>query len=113
LSKITKRTALFVANIVVEKKAKDLIILDMRKVTNITSFFIICTATSKIHIKTVYETLRDRLKQKGFSILNEEGTENSGWVLLDYGDIVIHIFDEDTRKYYNLESLWGDAKVLK
>jgi ribosome-associated protein len=113
LPKITKRTANFVAKLLEEKKAKDILILDLRKITQISDFFIICTGNSKTHIKAISEYLREKLKEKKIKIYGEEGEKESGWILLDCGNIVIHIFQEEERKYYQLEKLWGDAKIIE
>lgn len=110
---MTKRTAIFVAHLSEEKKARDILILDLRKITTISDFFIICTGNSKIHIQSLSNFLEEELAKKGFKKYGEEGKKETGWILLDYGSMVIHIFVEEERKYYQLEKLWGDAKIIE
>jgi ribosome-associated protein len=75
----------------------------------ITDIFVIGSGTSRRHILTLAEAVEDRLKDVGRRPLRSEGLEDATWVLLDYGDFVVHLFDEPTRRYYDLERLWGDA----
>ncbi len=95
----------------IDKKAENIININLTKIENsVSKFFIICTANSKIHAitlaKHIEDTAREILKEKTWHI---EGIENSEWILLDYVDVVVHIFLENTRKLYRLEQLWGDA----
>lgn len=113
MPKITKRTAVSVKGLLEEKKAKDVVILDVRKITSISDFFIICTGNSKIHLQAISEFVKEKMKKKKFKLYGEEGEKESGWILLDYGNIIIHIFQEEERKYYQLEKLWGDAKIIE
>ena len=75
----------------------------------ITDIFVIASGTSRRHILTLAEAVEERLKEGGRRPLRSEGLEDATWVLLDYGDLVVHLFDEPTRRYYDLERLWGDA----
>lgn len=109
---ITKKIVLDVASILEEKKAKDIFILDLRRVCLFTIYFLICSGTSSVHIKSVAETVEERLKERGVKKLHKEGSARSGWILLDYGDLIIHVFGEEERRFYNLERLWGDAKIV-
>lgn len=95
-----------------EKKGEDIILLDLKGIASFTDYFIICTATSNRMLKAladgVIEKTRLDHKKKG----SLEGTPDAGWMIIDYGDIVVHLFDEDLRRYYQLEQLWGEGKVL-
>ncbi len=92
-----------------DKKAEDIIILDVRKISSIADYFIICTAASTRQIKAVYENIDKAVSAAGESPYHIEGTDSSQWVLVDCFDVVIHIFNEEARNYYSLERLWGDA----
>ena len=92
------------------KKATDIVIMDMRKVSGVADLFVICTGTSELQIKAIVEAIKDRIKEfadeKPWHL---EGLESLQWVLLDYVDLVVHVFNEEKRQYYDLERLWGDA----
>jgi len=95
------------------KKAKSIVVLDLREIeTAVSEFFIICHGTSDTHVKALAHSAeheaRETLNDKPFS---NEGKENAEWMLLDYSNVVVHIFQEDAREFYGLEQLWGDAKV--
>ena len=91
------------------KKAVDLTVLDVQGVSTVTDYFLVCSGRSAPHVKTIAEAIREELKEDGVRPLHAEGQPESGWVLLDYGDVLMHVFLEDTRAYYALERLWGDA----
>lgn len=94
-----------------EKKGKDILILDLRKVNSYLEYFIIATGNSQIHCNALAKDLSDfmdSLKLKGY----RKPIFDSGWIALDYNEIVIHIFNEDLRNYYQLERLWADAEII-
>ena len=95
-----------------DKKAEDITVLDIREVSIIADFFLICTGRSSIQVQAIVENIQDKLKEKNYNALRREGFREGGWVLLDYGDVVIHVFQEAERRFYNLERLWGDAPVV-
>jgi ribosome-associated protein len=96
-----------------EHKAENIVLLDLRPDTVIADFFILCTGTSDRQLKALVDHVKvsgkENFERKPFS---SEGTGESGWMLLDYGDIVVHFFDEDVRAYYDLEGLWHKAHVM-
>ena len=98
-----------VAELSLEKKCEDVVILDVRGLTSVTDFFVIASADSERKIKAAYEHIVDELKHDDERPLNVEGTDLLHWVLLDYVDVVVHIFMPDKRSFYDLESLWADA----
>ena len=100
------------ARAALDKKAIDLTVLDVQHVSSVTDFFLVCSGRSAPHVKTIADAIRDELKTDGVRPLHAEGHADSGWVLLDYGDVLMHVFLEDTRAYYALERLWGDAPSL-
>ena len=89
-----------------EKKASDLIVLNVTSLTSITDYFLICSANTKPQIKAICDNIRKGTPHKPFHI---EGYEKLSWVLLDYIDIIVHVFKTEEREYYNIEKLWADA----
>jgi len=100
---LSARTAL-------DNKARDIVVLDMRDLTPLYDFFVIVTGTSRRQIHTLAEEIDAALRSEGDWRMGIEGYEASKWVVQDYGDVLVHVFDPDTRGYYNLEELWADAK---
>lgn len=94
-----------------EKKATDIKILDLRKISNISDFFVVCSAKVDVHLKAIADNIVEQLEKKGVKIWHNEGYPQGRWIILDYVDVVVHIFLEQARKFYNLEGLWGDAPV--
>lgn len=107
--KITKNTAKKIVRFVLEKKAGDVSLLDLRKITPMTDFFIVCTGTSNVQVKAIADHVLASCRKDGIEIHNLEGYDSQRWVLIDLIDIVIHIFQPEVRDYYQLERLWGDA----
>ena len=100
------------AKAALEKKAVDVLLLDVQAVSSIADYFLVCTGRSTTHMRTIADAIREALKADGVRPLHAEGEPASGWILLDYGDVLMHVFGEDTRAYYALERLWGDAPSL-
>lgn len=94
-----------------EKKAEDVEVVDLRERTLIADYFVICTGSSRTHIKAVADGLLVDGKQKGLRKDHVEGYAQARWVLIDYGDIVTHIFDREEREFYDIESLWKETAV--
>ncbi|MFC1961007.1 ribosome silencing factor [Chloroflexota bacterium] len=94
-------------------KGEDILLLDLREITMIADYFVICTGNSDRQLKAIIERIRTNIKQD-YSIfpVSIEGSNQSGWALLDYGGVVIHVFSEELRHYYDLEELWQEGKVL-
>lgn len=95
-----------------EKKAADLQALDVRGLSSVTDYFVVLSGRSTTHLRTLVDGIREGLRAAGARPLHQEGTPESGWVLLDYGDVLVHVFLEETRAYYALERLWGDAPTV-
>jgi ribosome-associated protein len=104
-----ERKARRAARAALDKKAVDAVILDVQGVSTITDYFVVCSGKSTTHLRTITDAIREDLRDAGVRLLHAEGVPESGWVLLDYGDVLMHVFLEDTRMYYALERLWGDA----
>lgn len=93
-----------------DKKARDVTVMDMRKVSGVADFFVLCTGESDVQIKAIAEEIRERIRRECQERpWHMEGTNHHQWVLLDYVDVVAHVFDTERRSFYDLERLWGDA----
>jgi ribosome-associated protein len=102
------------ASIAADKKAEDIIAIDLRAISTFTDFFVICSGTSEPHLKAIASELHDKLKEEhGVSPMAIDGFPTSQWIVADYTDVVVHIFHAEKRAYYSLEDLWGDAPRLK
>ncbi len=109
----SKDIAILFAGVLDEKKAKDIMILNIKKISFIADYFIISTAQSPSHLKTLSNTIVKKVKENDIKRnLNYEGSHYTGWVLLDCGDVVIHIFSEEKRDYYHLEYIWQEAERI-
>lgn len=100
------------ARAALDKKAETPQLLDLERLSGIADAFVLCTGTSTTHIRSIADAVEAALKGEGQRLLHREGTAESGWVLLDYGDVVVHIFLPETRTFYALDRLWGDAPEL-
>jgi ribosome-associated protein len=100
------------ARAALDKKALDLVALDLQGMSSLADFFLVCTGRSTAQIDSIVEAIQIALRAEGIHLRHREGTAESGWLLLDYGDVVVHVFGEGTRAFYALERLWGDAPVL-
>jgi ribosome-associated protein len=92
-----------------DKQAADIVLLDTKDVCSFADYFVICTGESNRQLKAIIDAISDQLKKEAVRPLHEEGTAESGWVLLDYGAVIVHIFDPFQRDYYQLEQLWEKA----
>jgi ribosome-associated protein len=92
-----------------DRKAVDLKVLNLGKVTDFTDYFLICSGTSERQVQAIADAIQDRLRERCVRPLHVEGEKRAQWVLIDYGDLVVHVFQEEQRRYYALERLWGDA----
>jgi len=101
------------ARIAADNKGRDILILDMRGITALYDFFILISASSRRQVHTITEEIDAALAREGDRRLSIEGYESSKWVVQDYGDVVVHVFDTATREYYALEDLWADAQRVE
>ena len=109
----SKDLAIQAAKAALEKKALDVTVLDLSGLTVIADYFVICSGESTTQVKAVAEFIEQEFAQKRIRPLGVEGAAHSHWILLDYGDVIIHVFEKETRAYYNLEKLWMDAKTIE
>ena len=96
-----------------DKKAQDIVILDVKELTSLTDYFILCTSESTPQTKAVMDHIYKNMRANGLRPNNLEDTKTLEWVAMDYFNVVIHIFNKETRDYYQFERLWGDAKIEK
>ena len=101
-----------IVGVLASKIGKDIKLLKIDKITVIADYFVVCTANSTTQIKTLCDEVEAALEAEGEKVLHREGYRNGGWVLLDYGCVVVHVFMEDAREHYNLERLWQDAEDI-
>jgi ribosome-associated protein len=101
-----------VARLTLTKKAGDVIIMDLRGLTSMADFFVLCSAESDVQIRAIMDAVEGGMEEKGVNAWHRE-SGSPHWVLLDYVDVVLHIFHTSTRTFYNLEKLWGDAKAVR
>jgi ribosome-associated protein len=95
-----------------DKQASNIVLLDVRDVCNFCDYFVICSGDSERQIRTIYEDIEQDLKKEGQLPHHNEGTIDSGWLLLDYGDVIVHIFSTTEREFYRLDEFWQDARSI-
>lgn len=94
-----------------DKSGLDVRIIDLRRISDVADYFVICSGTVDIHVKAIADYIVDKLKEKGVRVWHKEGYQALNWVLLDYVTVVVHIFRPEVRERYALEKLWGDAPI--
>jgi len=109
----TDHTVRRLAEAAVEKKARDLVGLDVHQLTSFTDAFLLATGTSDRHVRSVADAVLEVSKEMGRSPLGVEGYDEGRWVLIDLNEVVVHVFQEEVREYYDLERLWGDAPPIE
>ncbi|RXT14791.1 ribosome silencing factor [Ammoniphilus sp. CFH 90114] len=100
------------AEIVEDKKAGNVLILDIQGLSVIADYFVICHGNSSTQVQALTSELKKRMNELGIEIKGVEGYDDARWVLVDLGDVVVHIFHKDEREYYNIERIWGDAGIV-
>lgn len=109
----SKELAILIGQFISERKATDIVILNISKLTFLADYFVIATVTSERHIQALISELKDELHKQKISPLGLEGAEMGRWGVADYDDVVLHLYLEEARKFYDLEELWGDATRLE
>lgn len=102
-----------IAQALYDKKAKDIVALDIADITSLGNYFIICTCTSSAQLRACTDEVEEKLEEMGIKPTHKEGYGGGTWILMDYGDIIVHIMHEETRAFYSLENLWADAKTIE
>ncbi|HEV2582829.1 MAG TPA: ribosome silencing factor [Ktedonobacteraceae bacterium] len=100
------------ADIAYDKKASDILVLDIKDISSFADYFVICSGNNTRQITAIADALDEELDKQGARVLHREGTSESGWLLLDFGDVIVHIFGLKEREYYRLEHLWNEAKTV-
>ncbi|HHY40415.1 MAG TPA: ribosome silencing factor [Syntrophaceticus sp.] len=104
--------AIKAAQAAAEKKAHNVVVLDLRGIFPVADYFVICSGRSTTHLGAIAQEIQEELGKAGEGFFRKQGTPQSGWILLDYGSVVVHIFSEEARRFYDLEHLWGDASII-
>lgn len=105
----SKELAKKISALAADKKAQDILMLNMEEITPITDYFIVCSASNTILVQAIADNIEDELAKEGINPSHKEGYAEGKWILLDYDECVVHIFLEEERNFYNLEQLWADA----
>ncbi|MCD6361850.1 MAG: ribosome silencing factor [Armatimonadetes bacterium] len=108
----SEQKALRIAQAALERRAENLVVMDMRGLMSICDFFVVCNGRSRLHVDAIAEEVEEQLREAGVRPWHREGIPDSSWVITDYGDVVLHVFEPEARVFYNLEGLWGDAPRL-
>jgi len=108
----THETVLMLTNAALTRKAKDLVILRVKETTSYTDYFIICSGTSDRQVKAIAAHIEETLKKSGILPLGIEGKNIGNWILMDYGEVIVHVFYEPTREFYDVERLWSDVPSM-
>lgn len=95
-----------------EKKGEDILLLDVHELTSFTDYFILCTGASSRTLEALSDAVLEKIRESFKKKTQPQGTPETGWIVLDYGDVVVHLFDAQLRAYYNLEELWKEGKIL-
>jgi ribosome-associated protein len=109
---IGKDLAIRIAQAALDKKAEDLQVFDLRGLTSYTDFLVLCSGTSDRQVQAIAEGIEVELKAENARVLGTEGYNEGQWILLDYGDVIVHVFFQHVRDFYDLEGLWSDAPRL-
>ena len=102
-----------ISELIFSKKGYDVVVIDLRKLASFADYFVIASADSDTQVKAIADEVDKKLKDEGVKTWHREGYRSLNWVLLDYVDVVVHIFKKEAREFYNLEKLWGDAPIKK
>ena len=103
----------FISQLMLDKKADDIRIIDVQNLTTLTDYFVICSSDSDPKTKAIADHIDRTFRKNGVKSGHIEGYQNLKWVLIDYWDVIVHIFNEDSREYYGIERLWADGKITK
>jgi ribosome-associated protein len=109
----SKQLANKIADLIFNKKGFDVKTLNISKLTTMTDYFVVCSGDSDTQVKAIADEVDRKLRDEGIKCWHTEGYKSLSWVLLDYVDVVVHIFKKESREFYNLEKLWGDAEIVE
>ncbi|HLS89103.1 MAG TPA: ribosome silencing factor [Sphingobacteriaceae bacterium] len=110
----SREQALMAGTAAAQRKARKVVILDLRALSAVSDYFVVCSGNTPVQVRAIADHIMDYMRQEAdLRPLRVEGYNEGRWVLLDYGDVIVHVFHEEERDYYGLERLWGDAEVLE
>ena len=109
----SRELALRIARLAIEKKAEDVLVLDLTGLSAACDLFVVCSGTSEQQVAAIADHVQGKMKEEAHPVWHVEGRSHRRWILLDFVDVVAHVFHQETRRYYLLERLWGDAKVTR
>ena len=107
-----KEIALMAAKILDEKKAKDIVIIDISKKASFADYFVLASGANERQVGTLSEEIDDRFSKEGIIVKSIEGKKASGWILMDYGDVIVNVLSSEMRDRYNIEKVWGDCEFI-
>lgn len=96
-----------------DKKAKDIVALDISQITSLGDYFIICSCSSSVQLRACTDEVEEKMQELGINVVHKEGYNGGTWILMDYNDVIVHIMLEETREFYSLEKLWSDAVEIE
>ncbi len=101
-----------IVDLLADRKAADVVLLDIHQLASFADYFVIASGTSERHMQALTDGLRETLEREGVRPVQVEGTADSGWILMDYSDVIVHVFSPETRDYYRLERIWAEAPTI-
>ena len=110
--KKSRKMAILALNAMKEKKAEDICIIDIEKISTLADYFLIASGTNRNQVHAIADFVEEKLGRAGYEVQHTEGYESANWILLDYGDIIVHIFDRKNRLYYDLDRIWRDGMAI-
>ena len=109
----TKDLAMKIATFASDKKANDILLLNMEGLSPVTDYFVICSASNNMLVKAIADNIEDKLAEEEIFFTHKEGYSDGRWILMDYGDFIVHVFNQDDRLFYDLERIWKDGKLVE
>lgn len=100
-------------NALADKKGEDIKVIDISGISTLADYFVITNGTSDSQVKALVENVEEKMHLAGYTLKQQEGNRSGTWVLLDYGDVIVHVFDKENRSFYNLERIWSDGKAVE
>lgn len=108
----SSKMAYVMANAASDKKGKDIRILNLENLSPIADYFVICSGGSDVQVKAIANEIEDKMEEAGYEIIHKEGHQFGRWILLDYGNVIAHVFYEEEREFYGIERVWADAEQI-
>lgn len=101
-----------IGSLAANKKAEQIRILDVKDISSITDYFVICSGNSTVQVKAIADEIEEKMSEEGYEPIHKEGYSSARWILIDYGDVIAHIFHREDREFYEIERLWADATAI-